>query len=41
MGVGNTAVNPPFGSLIAGPPNGLEHRVAWLAAGLGSTEHPR
>ena len=41
MGVGNTAVHPPFGSLIAGPPSGLAHKVTWLAAELGITEHLR
>jgi hypothetical protein len=41
MGGNKKAANPPFGSLIAGPRNGLEHKVAWQAAGLSITEHPR
>lgn len=42
MGGSKKAVNPPLlGSLIAGPPNGLEHTAACQAAGLGITEHPR
>jgi hypothetical protein len=41
MGGSKKAVNPPFGSPMAGTPNGPEHKVAWLSAGLGITEHPR
>jgi hypothetical protein len=41
MGGRKKAVNPPFESLIAGPLSGLAREVAWLAAGLGSTGHPR
>jgi hypothetical protein len=37
MGGSKKAANPPFGSLIAGPPNGLEDQVA----GLGISEHSR
>jgi len=40
MGASKKAVNPPLGSLIAGQPNGLEHKVAWQAVGLGITERP-
>ena len=40
MGGSKKAVNPPLGSLIAGPPNGLEHKVTWLTVGLGITERP-
>jgi hypothetical protein len=41
MGGSKKAVNPPFGSLSAGPRNGLGHIVGWQAAGLSITEHPR
>jgi hypothetical protein len=41
MGGNERAASPPFGSLLPGPPNGLERTVAWLAAGLSITEHPR
>jgi hypothetical protein len=41
MGGSKKAVNPPLGSLIAGAPNGLEHQVAWQAAGPSITEHSR
>ena len=41
MGGSKKPVNPPLGSVIAGAPHGLEHQVAWQAAGLSITEHPR
>jgi hypothetical protein len=41
MGGSNEAVNPLLGSLMAGPPDGLGHTVASLAAGLGIMAQPR
>ncbi len=41
MGGSKKAANPPFGSPMAVTPNGPEHKVTWLSAGLGITDHPR